>query len=290
VTRVIADGGSVKTAGNSLVFQGVHSLTLITRIEAYPDLKQKDVDELRSAVDRITPNYEALLARHRPGQANVIDRVSIDLGAASLHSMSGEEMLTDQRTRFGYNPALLEDLLDMGRYWLYLRTGDFTPMWGHVNVNVNLQISGAVMGNLPEVMNSYTHWVENDLPDARTNARNIFGARGTLFGIHPTQEGSPLIHFDFGWPHHYWISAGGWMYSPIWDYYLVTGDRQFLREHVVPGLKELALFYKDYLKETDKNGNYIFVPSYSRKTIPVTQRDLLPLLTRRWISPFAGRY
>jgi alpha-L-fucosidase 2 len=268
VTRVVADGGSVKTEGNSLVLQGVHSLTLITRIEAYPDLKQKDVDVLRAAVDQITPNYEALLARHRPGQANVIDRVSMDLGATSLHSMSGEEMLTDQRTRFGYNPALLEDLLDMGRYWLYLRTGDFTPMWGHVNVNVNLQISGAVMGNLPEAMNSYTHWVESDLPDARTNAKNIFGARGALFGIHPTQEGSPLIHFDFGWPHHYWISAGGWMYSPIWDYYLATGDRQFLREHVVPGLKELALFYEDYLKETDKNGNYIFVPSYSPENYP----------------------
>ena len=268
VTRVIADGGSIRSEGDSLVLRGVHSLTLITRIEAYPDFEQKDVDALKLAVDRITPNYEALLARHRPGQSDVIDRVSIDLGGAPLHSMSGEEMLTDQRTRFGYNPALLENLLDMGRYWLYLRSGDFTPMWGHVNVNVNLQISGAVMGNLPEAMNAYTHWVENELPDARTNAKNIFGARGALFGIHPTQEGDPLIHFDFGWPHHYWVSAGGWMYSPIWDYYLATGDRQFLREHVLPGLKELAHFYEDYLNETDKNGNYIFVPSYSPENYP----------------------
>lgn len=268
VTRIIADGGSVKSEGDSLVLRGVRSLTLVTRIEAHSDLERKDVDALVSGVDGVTPNYEALLARHRPGQAKVIDRVSMDLGPALLHSMSGEEMLTDQRTRFGYNPALLVNMLDMGRYWLYLRSGDFTPMWGHVNVNVNLQISGAVMGNLPESMDAYTHWVESELPDARTNARNIFGARGALFGIHPTQEGSPLIHFDFGWPHHYWVSAGGWMYSPIWDYYLATGDRQFLREHIVPGLKELALFYEDYLKETDKNGNYIFVPSYSPENYP----------------------
>lgn len=182
-------------------------------------------------------------------------------------------MLTDERTRLGYNPALLENLFDMGRYWLYLRSGDFPPMWGHVNINVNLQISGAVMGDLPEATDAYVHWVEGLLPDSRTNAQNIFGARGVLFAIHPTQEGGPLTHFAYGWPHHYWISAGGWMYSPIWDYYLVTGDREFLREHILPELQELALFYEDYLIETDKNGNYLFVPSYSPENWPANSES-----------------
>lgn len=268
VTRVIAEGGTVKPGDDSLVIRGVRSLTLITRVEAYADLKQEDVEKLRKTVDGVAPDYQELLNRHRPTQAGVIDRASVDFGGASFHSMSGEELLTDQRTRFGYNAALLEDLFDMRRYWLYLRSGEFPPMWGHVNVNVNLQISGAVMGNLPEAMNAYVHWVEGLLPDAEKNAANIFGARGALFGIHPTVEGDPLTHFDYTWPHQYWISAGGWMYSPLWDYYLATGDRQFLSEHVLPGLKEIALFYEDYLKEKDKDGNFIFVPSYSPENWP----------------------
>jgi hypothetical protein len=78
-----------------------------------------------------------------------------------------------------------------------------------------------------------------------------------------------LYHFAYNWPHHYWISAGGWAYSPIWDYYLTTGDKEFLRNHIVPGLKELALFYEDYLKPTDANGNYVFVPSYSPENWPM---------------------
>jgi hypothetical protein len=49
---------------------------------------------------------------------------------------------------------------------------------------------------------------------------------------------------------------------------LVTGDKEFLRHRVMPGLKELALFYEDYLKETDEHGNYIFVPSYSPENWP----------------------
>jgi hypothetical protein len=186
VTRVIADGGSVSIVNNALVVQGVHALTLITRIEAYPDLEEQSVSTLEQAVDDITPDFQTLLDRHRPGQASVMDRVSVDFGGDSLHSMSGEEMLSDQRSRLGYNPALLQDLFDMGRYWLYLRSGDFPPMWGHVNINVNLQVSGAVMGDLPEATNSYAHWLESLLPDSETNAANIFGARGALFAIHPT--------------------------------------------------------------------------------------------------------
>lgn len=58
------------------------------------------------------------------------------------------------------------------------------------------------------------------------------------------------------------------MYNPISDYYLAAGDRQFLREHLMPGLKELAIFYEEYLKEKDTNGNYIFVPSYSPENYP----------------------
>lgn len=273
VTRVIADGGSVQIEGNSLALHGVRSLTLLTRIQAYDELGPKDADTLKAEVDRLNPSYSVLLSRHRPGQAAVMDRASVDFGGNSLHAMSGEEMLADQRTREGYNGALLANLFDMGRYWLYLRSGDFPPMWGHVNINVNLQISAAVMGNLPEAMASYSHWTEGLLPDARVNARNIFGARGALFPIHPTQRGGQLDHFAYGWPHEYWISAGGWMYSPMWDYYLATGDKNFLRKDILPGLEEIAEFYEDYLAETDQNGKYIFVPSYSPENWPSNSED-----------------
>ena len=74
------------------------------------------------------------------------------------------------------------------------------------------------------------------------------------------------------WP--YWISAGGWCMRQFWDQYLVTGDMEFLRNRVVPAYKELAQFYEDFLTVTDKDGNYIFVPSISpentsRSTDPV---------------------
>ncbi|MFZ0233301.1 MAG: glycoside hydrolase N-terminal domain-containing protein [Candidatus Acidiferrales bacterium] len=268
VTRVVAAGGQVSVESETLHVRGARSLLLLTRIEVYPDITQAAVDGLQRAVDQVTPDYGALLERHRPQQAEVLDRVSVDFGGAPFHSFSGEELLTDQRTRQGFNPALLENLFDMGRYWLYARSGRFSPIWGHINVNINLQMSGAAMGNLPEATQAFVRWVESLLPDSRVNAENIFGARGILFAAHPIQTSGALEHFEFTWPHHYWISGAGWVYNPIWDYYLVSGDRQFLREHILPSLKEIALFYEDYLKETDAHGNYVFVPSYSPENWP----------------------
>jgi hypothetical protein len=54
----------------------------------------------------------------------------------------------------------------------------------------------------------------------------------------------------------------------FWDHYLVSGDVDFLRQRIVPAYKELALFYEDFLTATDRDGNYIFVPSISPENAP----------------------
>jgi hypothetical protein len=186
--------------------------------------------------------------------------------------MSSEELLANQKLRQGYNLTLLSRLFDMGRYWQMLSSGDFPPMFGNLNIDVNLQVSGGNMANLPESMDAFFKWIEATLPDARTNARNIFGARGALFSAYPDRETGVMDSADASTPYHYWISAGGWVYSAFWDRYLVTGDKTFLRDHVMPGLRELGLFYEDYLTQKDANGNYIFVPSYSPESAPGSGR------------------
>ena len=50
-----------------------------------------------------------------------------------------------------------------------------------MNINVNFQVSGGEMSNLPEAMKAFYNWTEGLLPDSRVNAMNIFGARGALF-------------------------------------------------------------------------------------------------------------
>lgn len=42
----------------------------------------------------------------------------------------------------------------------------------------------------------------------------------------------------------------------------MTGDLEFLRERVVPGLKEIALFFEDYACDRDENGKTVFLSEF----------------------------
>ena len=167
----------------------------------------------------------------------------MDFGGSTQQAMAaGEELIDDQRTRTGFSPALLEKLFDMGRYWLLVTAGNY---FAEINININLQIAPGVMGNLPKGMGTFYDWVESVLPDCRKNAENIFGARGAVFPILPSWGLGVSFHYavsqGYGiWPHPYWISAAAGL-QPVLGSIPVSGDLEFLRKRVVPGLKELAL-------------------------------------------------
>ena len=269
VTRVVPVGGTMRLEDGGVVIHGASSVTILTRVAYFPQLSAENVESLSRAVAALPVDYNALLARQRLAQSALFDRMRMDFGGRAQFGMSSEELLADQHTRIGYSPALLEQIFDMGRYWLMAEgTGQFPSIAGHLNINVNLQIAPAAMGALPEASQTFSHWMEGLLPDSRVNAANIFGARGALVAVHPDQQQGVLYHFAYNWPHHYWISAGGWAYSPLWDLYLTSGDQAFLRDHIVPELKEFAAFYEDFLTEKDARGNFIFVPSYSPENWP----------------------
>jgi hypothetical protein len=169
----------------------------------------------------------------------------------------------------------------MGRYWFILNSGKYPSIAAEVNATIDLQTAGAVQGGLREGMEAYFNWMESLAPDHRTNARNIFGFRGALYPLFPDKGVGANFYYTGSsgigiWP--YWISAGGWRARQFWEHYLVTADEEFLRNRVVPAYKDLALFYEDFLTATEKNGNYMFVPSISPENIPASTDPKEPAL------------
>ncbi len=274
VVRVVRNGGTARMENGTLVIENAVSVMLLTRIEWFADYSESQVEALNQAVEQLTPNYQAMLERHSKVQSEALNRVTVDFGGDSQYGLSSEELLANQRSRQDYSPALLEKIFEMGRYWFMLTSGKYPSMSAEVNANINLQISPGPQGDLREGMNAYFNWMESLAPDFRANAKNIFGMRGTHYSLWPDKGMGVAFHYSSAsnsgeiWPHPYWISAGGWCMRPFWDHYLVTGDLEFLRNHIVPGLKELALFYEDFLTVTDKNGKYIFAPSFSPENWP----------------------
>jgi hypothetical protein len=282
VTRVVRNGGSARMDRDSLVIENASSVMLLTRIEYFPDYSDDKVESLRQAVEGISADYSALLERHRAVQSEMLDRVTVDFGGAAQYGMSAEELLADQRSRPDFSPALLEKVFEMGRHWFILTSGKYPSMSAEVNFTINLQTAGAVQGALREGTEAYFNWIESLAPDCRANAKNIFGFRGTSYPVWPDKGMGVKYYYSNSsaigglWP--YWISAGGLACRPFWDHYLATGDQDFLRNRVVPAYKELALFYEDFLTATDKDGNYIFVPSFSPENTPGSADPSGPVL------------
>src|SRR5208337_3591593 len=253
--RVVRNGGSARMKEGTLVIENASSVMLLTRIEYFRDYSEDNVESLRQAVEQLSPDYAALLERARKVQSEMLNRVTVDFGGASQHGMSVEELLSDQRSRPDFSPALLEKMFEMGRHWFILNSGKYPSIAAEVNSTINLQTAGAAQGGLREGMEAYFSWMESLAPDCRANAKNIFGFRGTSYPLWP-QKGMGVKYYYSNssamgglWP--YWISAGGLACRPFWDHYLASGDVEFLRKRVVPAYKELALFYEDFLTGTD---------------------------------------
>jgi alpha-L-fucosidase 2 len=229
VIRVVRNGGSARMDGDTLVVENASYLLLLTRIEWFADYNEDKVEALRHAVESLSPDYSALLERHRKIQSELFHRVTMDFGRASQYGMATEELFDDQRSRPDFSPALLEKIFQMGLYWFSYTSGKYCSMVAETNANINLQISPGPQADLREGMNAYFDWMESLAPDFKVNAKNIFGMRGAHYSLWPDKGVGVDFHYSTAastgeiWPHPYWLSAGGWCIRPFWDHYLTTG-------------------------------------------------------------------
>ena len=229
---------------------------------------QASAADQAAAADQTTA-YECFLGRHIAIHKPVYERVKIDLGGEkedellTINELKQKQFMTDHIL-----PAFLEKLMRMGRYFLLCETGQYPPIYGHVNINVNHQIAAGNIGNMPEIMQVWFDWIREMLPEARENARNTLGTRGFLIACHCDEESGRNYHFGKEYPHEFWISSSGWCLQPFLEHYYCTGDEAFRRDVMIPLYEELAELYIDFLTIRDDAGKFIFVPSYSPENFP----------------------
>jgi len=277
---VVHDGTTGAAAGERLEVKGAERMLLLMRVEYLDDAAGADRAALRSDLAKLPDDYQALLAAHAAVHGEMFRRVTLSLGGDPEKSRASEKLIT-QASQGQALPEFFELMHAVGRYALICcGTGDLPPslmgIWGNewaapwdgrytFDANLNLAMSAASQGNLPEVMNTYTAFLERHLDDWRENAQKLYGCRGILTDLCQ------------GWRHgiavlatYPWTGGAGWLSYYLYDHYLFTQDREFLRKHVVPLLKETAEFYEDFLRlYPEKNGRAVFYPSISPENTPI---------------------
>ena len=268
--RAVISGGTFHADHEGLQIENADSAIFLLKARRnYGEQPPDDDEMLMRELLAIDSDFDGLLARHVAIHQPLFDRVSIDLGGDSQdYLLTGSELKQKQFLSQHIVPIYAEMMVDRGRFFLLNECGKFPPIYGHVNVNINHQISGGNIGALPEMIGSFFRWIEWQLPDARENVQRILGTRGFFIACHPDEESGRLFHFNEYYPHHYWISSSGWCLQPFLEYYQCTADEQFLRDRMIPLYKELALLYQDFLTVHDEAGKVVFVPSYSPENFP----------------------
>jgi len=285
--RVITKGGkAVAKEDGSLAIEGADGILLLVDI-ALPREKGTDLfKQLAAKLAKISPDYEALLAGQAKLHGELFNRVKLDLGgSAGDHKKSTEELL-DISTWEDINLALLEKQFDAGRHNIISSTGKLPPnlqgIWGGTyvpnwasdfthNGNVPSAIAANLPGNMPELTPAYTSYIESLLPDLQLNAKHLFGARGVVLPSRTSTNGYNNA-YEKNFAGGMWVAGAGKAARFFYDYYLFTGDKDFLAKHAVPYMEQVALFFEDYLYE-DEKGQYIFSPTQSPENWPAGSKS-----------------
>jgi len=289
LVRVVVEGGDRQVVDGKLQITGARSVLLLSRVNSLEDFSDSRLARTRKRLMQLDADYKTLLDAHVVQHRAIFNRVSLDLGGGNGRRLSSEELIKAQKD----SPdrvinAFLEKMFDMGRYvfisasgqWppnlMSIWNGDWRPAWSGdftLDANINLQISAANIGNMLEGLQSYTNLITNIAPDWRINARNYYGCRGVMSGTRTDGRHNLHTHFSPDFPGHFWTAGAQWLTLPMYEYYQVTGDREYIESTLLPLMKDIVLFYEDFLTVTDGNGKYVFVPSYSPENRPSNTRS-----------------
>jgi hypothetical protein len=264
VIRFVRQGGIPLRLENGIRIVGADSLMILSKTVKFEsdftfDCAKAVVEDILA----VNPDFDMLLDANREHIGARMARSRILLGDGADIALSGEELLQRTHSTAGFDGTLLEKLYDMGRFFQIVDTGELPPLWGQHNINTNLQVCAGNSTGLFGEMDVYFRFYESKFDDFRINARRLFGARGLLASVHCDYDSGLLYHFSKSYPHYCWTGCLGWVYNELWGYYLVSGDREFLKNRVVPALKEIALFFEDYACDRGPDGKVLFYPSFS---------------------------
>ncbi len=284
LVRVIVRGQKSRQRSDrdTLTIYNADEVLLITAIERHAkDHTMWDKEELKKHLLTIEPNYDALLAKHTAIHHPIFNRATYSLGASEAdRSKSTEQLIADENAdSTGVNMALLERLFTTSRYLFMSSTGkDYAPRlsgmfigrWGAawagdytLDANANMAVMGGYIANLSENMEGYHAIIKRTLPQWRAGAKKLYGMRGILGPVRIDGEVAVPHHFSDYHAHCTATGLGPWILYPLWESYLVSGDKKFLKNELYPLMVEQLHFYEDFLTFKDGNGKLIFVPSNS---------------------------
>lgn len=282
-----AKGGTITTNNDNIEIKDADEVTIVlagaTNFDQHSPSYTSDKARLMPMVDKrarsaASKGWKKLLERHTADYAALYNRAELKIGNAA-NALTTEEMIKAYNSGNNVNAPtslMLEELYySYGRYLLIAASrGMDTPsnlqgIWNqsdnpawqsdiHSDINVQMNYWPAEANNLSETHLPYLNYVHSmaleheEWPEYARRAGATKGwtcyTQNNIFG-----------HSDYA---ENYVIANAWYTSHLWQHYLFTLDKEFLKEKAFPTMLSTTEFWLERLVK-DSDGTWVAPDEWS---------------------------
>ena len=252
-------------------------MTVGTNVKSYKDITG---DEEAQSKERLSGamalGYEALKALHTQTYKKYYERVKLDLGDDHYANVPMNKRIE----QFGKvtDNYLVATYFQFGRYLLIsssqpdnmnpanlqgIWNDKMFPSWDSkytTNINLEMNYWPSEVTNLTELNEPLFKLIREIYEQGKETARDMYGAEGWVLH-HNTDQWritGPVDRAQTG----LWPVGSAWLCRHLWEHYLYTGDKDFLRQYY-PIMLDAARFYTQTLQKHPTKGWLVVCPGES---------------------------
>lgn len=284
-TRVLAKGGKVSARDGVISVENADEATLYTSIATnfnnYKDITGDAKARAKAYLDKaVTKPYAQAKKEHSDFYGKQIGSSDLYLGP-DLYA----DVPTDKRIeRFAetHDNHLVADYYKFGRYLLVsssqpgnqppnlqgIWNDKMFPSWDSkytCNINLEMNYWPSEVTNLTHLNEPLFKLIKEVAESGAETAKTMYGAPGWV--LHHNTDIWRVTGAIDNAPSGMWMSGGAWLMHHIWDHYLYTGDKEFLREYY-PIMKGAAEFFDATMVKDPRSGMLVVCPSNSPENTP----------------------
>jgi alpha-L-fucosidase 2 len=266
-----ADKLTVKDADEVII-----RIAIATNFKNYKDLSANPSEKNATVLAKASKkSYAESLQNHVTAYQKYFNRVSLFLGDSPQSNKTTDVRIKEFAT--AYDPQLVGLYYQFGRYLLISSSqpgnqpANLQGIWNHklnpawdskytVNINTEMNYWPAEITNLSEMHQPLFSMLKDLAVTGKESASEMYHARG--WNMHHNTDLWRMTGVVDGGFYGLWPMGGAWLTQHLWQHYLYTGDKVFLKEYY-PVLKGAAQFYLDVLQEEPEHKWLVVAPSMS---------------------------
>ena len=252
-------------------------LTIGTNVKNYKDITGDEVAQSKERLYKaMALGYEALKAQHEKIYHQYYDRVKLELGEDQYKGVSTSKRIELFGTRT--DNYLVATYFQFGRYLLIsssqpdnmnpanlqgIWNDKMLPSWDSkytTNINLEMNYWPSEVCNLTEMNEPLFKLIREIYEQGKQTAREMYGAEGWVLH-HNTDQWritGPVDRAQTG----LWPVGAAWLCRHLWEHYLYTQDKDFLRQYY-PIMLDAARFFTQTLQKHPTKGWLVVCPGES---------------------------